>query len=92
MTWTLATVTLQKMDPGHEVIYRLVLRGELGDNFGFLFSGMQMSREDGTTVLTGPVADQAHLAAIIEKTQDMGLEVISLGTLDQAPGSQSKQA
>ena len=41
--------------------YRLVLRGELGEPFGFLFEGMQMGRVAGTTVLTGRVIDQAHL-------------------------------
>jgi hypothetical protein len=36
----------------------MVLRGELGEPFGFLFEGMQMDRLAGTTVLTGNVADQ----------------------------------
>jgi hypothetical protein len=68
-------------------MYRLVLLGELGDQFGFLFAGMRMSREDGTTVLTGPVADQAHLAGIIDRTQELGLELVSVGPFDDAPGS-----
>ena len=68
-------------------MYRLVLRGELGDQFGFLFAGMRMSREGGTTVLIGPVADQVHLAGIIDRTQELGLELISVGPLDEAPGS-----
>jgi hypothetical protein len=38
-------------------------------------------------VLTGPVADQAHLAGLIDRTQDLGLELISIGPLDEAPGS-----
>jgi hypothetical protein len=44
--------------------YRLVLRilrGELGEPFGYLFEGMQMDRVAGTIVLTGRVIDQAHL-------------------------------
>ena len=67
-------------------MYRLVLRGELGDQFGFLFAGMRMSREGGTTVLIGPVADQVHLAGIIDRTQELGLELISVGPLDEARG------
>ena len=52
--------------------YRLVLRGELGDPFGFLFEGMQLQRLAGTTVLTGQVADQAHLLGLIEQIQEPG--------------------
>jgi hypothetical protein len=67
-------------------MYRLVLRGELGDQFGVLFAGMRMSREDGRTVLTGPVADQVQLVGIIDRTQELGLELISVGPFDEAPG------
>ena len=49
--------------------YRLVLRGELGDSFGVLFGGMRLQRLAGTTVLTGPVTDQAHLLGLIEQIQ-----------------------
>lgn len=58
--------------------YRLVLRGELGEPFGFLFEGMQMERDAGTTVLTGRVVDQAHLHGLIQRTQELGLELISI--------------
>ena len=58
--------------------YRLVLRGELGEPFGFLFEGMQMERVAGTTVLTGQVIDQAHLHGLIQRTQELGLELVSV--------------
>ena len=63
--------------------YRLVLRGELGEPFGFLFEGMQMERLAGTTVLTGTVIDQAHLHGLLERVQELGLELISIGPADQ---------
>ena len=65
--------------------YRLVLRGELGEPFGFLFEGMQMDRVAGTTVLTGRVIDQAHLHGLIQRTQELGLELISLQPADERP-------
>jgi len=74
--------TLQEMSTEHATTYRLVLRGELGEQFAFLFSGMRMSREDGTTVLTGPVTDQAQLAGLIDRTQELGLELVSVGPVD----------
>ena len=58
--------------------YRLVLRGELGEPFGFLFQGMQMDQVAGTTVLTGRVIDQVHLHGLIQRTQELGLELISI--------------
>ncbi len=58
--------------------YRLVLRGELGESFGFLFEGMQLDRVAGTTVLTGCVIDQAHLHGLLQRTQELGLELISI--------------
>ena len=58
--------------------YRLVLRGELGDSFGFLFDRMHLQRLAGTTVLTGQVTDQAHLLGLIEQIQELGVELISV--------------
>jgi hypothetical protein len=66
--------------PGRE--YRLVLRGELGAPFEFLFEGMTMERVAGNTVLTGRVIDQAHLHGLIQKTQDLGFELISIEPAD----------
>ena len=65
--------------------YRLVLRGELGEPFSFLFEGMKMDRVAGSTVLTGRVIDQAHLHGLIQRTQELGLELISLQPADEGP-------
>jgi hypothetical protein len=62
--------------------YRLVLRGELGEPFGFLFEGMRMDRLAGTTVLTGTVIDQVHLHGLLERVQELGLELVSIGPAD----------
>ncbi len=64
--------------------YRLVLRGELGDSFGFLFDGMQLQRLAGMTVLTGDVTDQTHLLGLIERVQELGIELVSVNP-DQGP-------
>lgn len=62
--------------------YRLVVRGELSDRFGFLFEGMRMERLAGRTVLTGPVADQAHLLGLIERVHELGIEMVSFEEVD----------
>jgi hypothetical protein len=72
--------------------YQLVLRGELGDKFEFLFAGMRMSREGGNTVLTGQVADQVQLTGIIDRAQEMGVELVSVDLLDKKPEGPSGPA
>jgi hypothetical protein len=69
-------------DQIRQLRYRLVLRGELDEKFGFLFEGMQMVRLAGTTVLTGPVTDQAHLLGLIERILELGIELLSFETVD----------
>ena len=58
--------------------YRFVLRGELGDSFGMLFDGMDLERQAGVTVLTGDVVDQSQLVGIIERAQELGMELVSV--------------
>jgi hypothetical protein len=70
-------------DRAHGRRYQLVLRGELGEPFGFLFEGMQMDQVGGTTVLSGRVIDQAHLHGLIQRTQELGLELISIQQADE---------
>ena len=72
--------------------YRLVLRGELGEPFGFLFEGMRMDRVAGTTVLTGRVIDQAHLHGLIQRTQELGLELISIEPADEGSDETERPA
>ena len=62
---------------GHR--YRLVLRGELSDRLGTLFGGMWLERHAGTTSLTGWVVDQVQLVGLIERAQELGLELVSIG-------------
>ena len=58
--------------------YRLVVRGELDARFAYLFEGMQMECEAGTTVLTGPVRDRAQLHGFIERIEELGLDLVSV--------------
>jgi hypothetical protein len=59
-------------------VYELVVRGEIGDRFVLLFDGMTLERTPGRTVLTGVVLDQAHLHGLIERIQELGIELISI--------------
>lgn len=58
--------------------YQLVVRGELDEKYGHLFEGMQMARVGGTTVIAGRVRDQAELHGLIERIEELGLELLSV--------------
>jgi len=80
-----ASVGMMDSDRARGRRYRLVVRGELGETFAFLFEGMQLEQRAGTTVLTGTVADQAHLHGLIQRTQELGLELLCVGPADELP-------
>ena len=63
--------------------YELVVRGELDPRYGYLFEGMQMTRLEGTTVVSGSVRDQAQLHGLIERTEELGLELLSVRQVDE---------
>jgi hypothetical protein len=63
--------------------YRLVVEGELDDRFTSAFEGMALEREAGTTVLTGPVQDQAQLQGLLQRVAGLGLALLSASAIDE---------
>jgi hypothetical protein len=74
-------------------VYRIVVRSELSDKYAVAFEGMQMEAKDGVTVLTGEIIDQPHLYGILDRTNGLGLELLSVEALPDAvlPGPESKR-
>ena len=62
-------------------VYRIVVRSELNSRYAVAFEGMQMEARDGVTVLTGKIIDQPHLYGILERTNGLGLELLSVEAL-----------
>ena len=59
--------------------YEIRVEGHLGDRWAAWFDGLSItSEEDGTTVLRGPVVDQAALHGLLQKLRDVGIPLISL--------------
>jgi hypothetical protein len=63
--------------------YRVVVRGELDRSFGFLFEGMRIQQRAGNTILTGAVVDQAQLHDLIQRTRQLGLDLVSVEPADE---------
>ncbi|NTU78382.1 MAG: hypothetical protein HGA45_03105 [Chloroflexales bacterium] len=66
-------------DPAQPPIYQIRLKGHLGSQWTDWFEGLTIALEDdGDTLLTGPVADQAALHGLLKKVRDVGLTLISV--------------
>ncbi len=59
--------------------YEIRLKGHLDARWGIAFEDMTITLEDnGDTLLTGPVIDQAALHGLLKKVRDLGLSLISV--------------
>jgi hypothetical protein len=63
--------------------YRLTLEGEIGHREGRAFEGMTVTRGNGTTVVVGPVRDQAELQGLLQRVSDLGLTLLSARAIDE---------
>jgi hypothetical protein len=70
--------------------FEIRLQGHLNTHWASWFDGMTVTlTEDGDTVLTGPVADQAALHGLLKKVRDLGIPLLSVCHIvpGQADGS-----
>ena len=68
-----------KPTPNPIVIYQIRLKGHLGREWTDWFEGLTITlEEDGDTLLTGPVIDQAALHGLLKKVRDLGLPLVSV--------------
>lgn len=59
--------------------YEIRIRGHLGQQWQGWFLGLTiLLEENGNTVLTGEVVDQAALHGILKKVRDLGMPLLSV--------------
>jgi hypothetical protein len=59
--------------------YEIRLTGQLDAHWAAWFDGLSVSREgDGTTVISGPIADQSALHGVLQRVRDLGLPLVSV--------------
>jgi hypothetical protein len=66
-------------DAGH---YEIRITGHLDSRWAAWFDGLSLTHADGTTVIHGPVADQAALHGLLQKVRDLGLPLLSVTQVD----------
>ncbi|PKO15702.1 MAG: hypothetical protein CVU39_09260 [Chloroflexi bacterium HGW-Chloroflexi-10] len=63
--------------------YEIRLKGHLETRWMKWFNGMTIKLEDnGDTLLTGPVVDQAALHGLLKKVRDVGLPLLSVNSIE----------
>ena len=66
-------------------IYRVHVRGHLDDRWSDALGGLAIRRQpDGTTLLVGPVVDQAALHGVFARIRDLGLPLLSVGRVPES--------
>lgn len=74
-----AHATTEGHEPG---LYEIRVKGHLDDRWAAWFEGMTITLQDnGDTLLTGPVVDQAALHGLLKKVRDLGLPLISINQI-----------
>ena len=78
-------------EPG---LYEIRIKGHLDNRWADWFEGLTLTLEDnGDTLLTGPVVDQAALHGLLKKVRDLGMPLLSVIRVEpgQADASDVKQ-
>ena len=70
-------------NPSQPVVYQIRIKGHLGHQWTDWFEGLTITlEEDGDTLLTGPVIDQAALHGLLKKVRDLGMPLVSVSPVE----------
>jgi hypothetical protein len=79
----------QRTDPVWPAVYQIRIEGHLGRAWTSWFTGMSITQEDnGDTLLTGAVVDQAALHGLLKRVRDLAVPLVSVNRLDPGPAPQ----
>jgi hypothetical protein len=73
-------------------VYQIRIKGHLGQQWMDWFDGLTITlEEDGDSLLTGPVVDQAALHGLLKKVRDLGLPLVSVNPNETHPYRSKKE-
>ena len=71
-------------------VYEIRLKGHLEARWVKWFDGLTITlEENGDTLLSGPVADQAALHGLLKKVRDLGMPLVSVCAVERGGADQS---
>jgi hypothetical protein len=77
-------------EPHRAEQYEIRLKGHLAGRWSAWFDDLILTRDsDGTTLIEGPVVDQAALHGLLQKVRDTGLPLVSVTRVDPDQPSES---
>jgi len=69
--------------PSNAQYYEIRLKGHLEARWVKWFDGLAITlEENGNTLLSGPVADQAALHGLLKRVRDLGLPLLSVNSVE----------
>jgi hypothetical protein len=79
-----------KTNSDQPVVYQIRIKGHLGREWTDWFEGLTITlEEDGDTLLTGSVIDQAALHGLLKKVRDLGMPLVSVSPLEPGQADMS---
>jgi hypothetical protein len=82
-----------EIDPDQPTVYQIRVKGHLGRKWADWFGGLTITRKNnGDTLLTGLVVDQAALHGLLKKVRDLGIPLLSVNRVEpnQVDGPDTK--
>jgi hypothetical protein len=80
-----------KTDSHEPMVYQIRIKGQLGRQWIDWFEGLTITLEDnGETLLTGPVVDQAALHGLLRKVRDLGIPLLSVARVEPSQADASE--
>lgn len=92
--YTMPISSKPEPDTNLSVDYQIRVEGHLDHQWAGWFEGMTLTlEENGETLITGPVIDQAALFGLLKKVRDLGIPLVSVNPAKSAKtgGSEGKR-
>lgn len=81
-----------RTEPSQPTVYQIRIQGHLSDQWAEWFKGFAITLVDnGDTLLTGLVVDQAALHGLLKRVRDLGMPLVSVVKASHKEASDDKQ-
>lgn len=79
----MSNILNSQIDSRKPIAYQIEIQGHLGLLWTDWFNGVTITlEENGNTLLTSPVIDQAALHGLLKKVRDLGMFLLSVNRID----------